>query len=136
MLPFSSQKSLTTRDWLKMWVKLLCLIVSSNTYAVTQQSLTLPITLEYDSNPRFSVTNEQSVRRYSLTPEYSFSVTQGIDEWFATAGLHLEQSSDQTISQDRTDPSLKIGWTHNYETGKFEVAAFLQDQSTDRKSVV
>ncbi len=130
MLPFSSQKSLTIRDWIKISVKLLCLIVSANTYAVTQQSFTLPITLEYDSNPRFSITNEQPVRRYSLTPEYSFRVTQGIDEWFATAGLHLENSSDQTINQDRTDPSLNVGWTHNYETGQFGVTAFLQNQST------
>ena len=130
MLPLSSQKSLISRDWLKISVKLLCLIVSANTYAVTQQSFTLPITLEYDNNPRLSVINEQPVRRYSLMPEYSFRVTQGIDEWFATASLYIEKSSDQTINQDRTDPSLKIGWTHNYETGQFDVTAFLQNQST------
>ena len=108
----------------------LILCIAPNTYAATQQSFTLPLTFEHDSNPRFFINDEKPVSRYSLAPEYSIRMNDGTEEWFTIVGLRLEKSSEQTISQDRIDPSLNIGWKHDYEIGHFSMAAILREQST------
>lgn len=130
MLSLSSQASLKNKLWLKFILSMFFLCVVTNTFAVIQQSFALPLMYEYESNPRFSVTDEQSINRVILVPAYSITANQDTEQWFATANLYLEQSSDQTISQDRNDPSLNIGWSHDYETGQFGVTALLNNQST------
>ena len=109
---------------------MLLFAVTVNVYASIEQSLTLPLTFEYESNPLFSASDEQSINRVILAPNYSIRANQGTEQWFAVASLRLEQSSDQTISQNRNDPSINLGWTHDYETGQFGVTALLNDQST------
>lgn len=130
MLSLSSQVSLKTRYWLILLVSILFLCVATNAFATTVQSLTLPLTFEYESNLQLSATNEQSINRIVLVPNYLISVNQGTEQWFARASLRLERSSDQTISQNRNDPSLNLGWTHDYEAGQFDVSALVNKQST------
>ena len=117
-------------SYLKLITVTLSLSISADTFAATVQSLTLPLTFEYESNPRLSVSNKQSISRVILIPDYSIMLNQGPDQWFAKASLRMERSSDQAISQDRDDPSLNLGWKHDYETGQFGVTALLNDQST------
>ena len=121
---------MTTTSTLKITTSMLLFAVTVNVYASIEQSLTLPLTFEYESNPLFSASDEQSINHVILVPNYSIRVNQGTEQWFAVASLHLEQSSDQTISQNRNDPSINLGWTHDYETGQFGVTALLNDQST------
>ena len=130
MLSLSSSASLKITYWLKRAVSIICLCIAANTSAVTQQSFTLPLTFEHESNPRFTVSDEQSINRVSLVPSYSLNINQGTEKWLVKAGIHLEQSSDKNISEDRNDPSLELGWEHSYETGQFEVTTLLNNQST------
>ena len=103
---------------------------SAVTSAAVIQSLTLPLSFSHETNPRYSTTNQQSISRTTLTPRYSISSNSGANQWTSSASLNAVRTSDQNISQDRNDPSLNLGWTHNYETGQFSVTGLLNDQST------
>jgi hypothetical protein len=83
------------------------------------QYVTLPASLEYDSNPSLSTTNKQSVSRLIVVPFYSLVGTYGIDEFKAGLGLKVERSTDQRASIDREDPNLLFGWWRQTETGGF-----------------
>lgn len=98
--------------------------------ATWEQSLTLPLSLEYESNPRLSETNQQSVRRTLLTPDYSITATDGTEQFFSKLRLRIERSSDTSISADREDPSIDLGWKHDHETGQFGLTAHYDKQST------
>ena len=130
MLSLPSQVAQKIRYQLILSVSIFLLCVATNTSAAVQQSLTIPLSLEYNSNPRLSTSNGQSVDRVILVPDYSITSSQGSNQWFAQASLRLEQTSDQTISQNRNDPSLNLGWTHDYETGQFGINALVDSQST------
>ena len=130
MLSLPSQVAQKIRYQLILSVSMFLLCVATNTSAAVQQSLTIPLSLEYNSNPRLSTSNGQSVDRVILVPDYSITSSQGSNQWFAQASLRLEQTSDQTISQNRNDPSLNLGWTHDYETGQFGINALVDSQST------
>ena len=117
--------------FLKLATIVLLMGLSVNLFAVTVQALSIPMSVGYESNPRyFTSPNEQSINRLSLTPRYSIRSEQGPNEWFSNASFNFVRSSDQSVSQDRDDPSLNFGWKHDYETGEFGVTGLLNDQST------
>lgn len=101
-----------------------------NSFAVVQQSFTIPLSLGYESNPTLSASNEQPISRVTLAPSYSITSEQGPNQWFSNASFSSIRTSDQTISQDRNDPSLNLGWKRDYETGQFGITGLLNDQST------
>lgn len=98
--------------------------------ATWEQALSLPVSVEYESNPRLSETDRQSVRRTLLTPDYSLTATDGTDQWFARLRLRIERSSNTAISADREDPSIDLGWNHAHETGQFGLTAHFDKKST------
>ena len=104
--------------------------VSAQSFAVTVQSLTIPLSVGYESNPQLSVSNEQSISRVTLTPSYSLTSNEGPNQWNTTASFSAVRTSNQAISQNRNDPSLNVGWTHSYETGQFSVTGLANQQST------
>ena len=109
----------------------LIVLLPVNSFALTfQQSLTLPLSLEYESNPRLSPNNQQSARRTTLIPAYTLMATQGNDEFSIDLGLNIERSSNQSASADREDPSVGLGWSHTYETGQYGLTANFSEQST------
>lgn len=130
MTLYSLKLTLKTSIGKLAMVGIFLLNVTSNTFASTVHSLTLPLTFEYESNVQLSASDEQPVSRVILAPNYSITANQGTEQWSAIASLRIEQSSDETISQNRNDPSLNLGWTHDYETGQFGVTALLNNQST------
>lgn len=121
---------MTTTPMLKITTSMFLFAVSVNVCDSVEQSLRLPLTFEFESNPQLSVSNEQSVNRRIFVPNYSISSNEGTNPWFVNASMRVERSSDQDISQDRDDPSLNLGWTHHYETGEFGVTGLIEDQST------
>lgn len=126
----SFQPKITLKINIWRCATLLLFSFSANTNAVAEQSVAIPLTFEYESNPTLSSTNEQPVSRFVLVPDYSVLINQGTEQWVAKASVRFERSSDQAISQDRNDPSLNLGWTHNYETGQFGLTTLLNEQST------
>lgn len=102
-----------------------------NVSALTfQQSLSLPVSVEHESNPRLSPNNEVSVRRFTLNPRYSLMATQGNDQFSVDLAINAERSSNQAVSADREDPNISLGWTRGYETGQFGITANFSEQST------
>ena len=95
-----------------------------------EQSLTIPLSYEFESNPALSISDEKSATLTSLAPSYSLFSTHEINPWFINLALRAVRSSDQTISQNRDNPSLGLGWTHHYETGQFVVSGLTSEQST------
>ena len=130
MLSLLSRLSLKVRCWLKLSVTVLFLCAATNSFAVIQQSIILPLTFEHETNPGFSSTVEQPINRAIFVPNYSLVVNNGTEQLTATASLRVERSSDQTISEDRNDPSINLVWQQDYETGNFSVAALMNEQST------
>lgn len=106
------------------------LITITKASIAVEQSLTIPLSYEFQSNPALSISDEKSVTLTSLVPSYSMFSNTAINPWFINLGLRVVRSSDQTISQNREDPSLGLGWTHHYETGQFVVSGFSSEQST------
>ena len=102
-----------------------------NAFALNvQQSLTLPFSIEYETNPRLASTNTESVRRQTLKPSYTLTAMQGNEEFTVDVGFNIERSSNQSASADREDPSLGLAWTHAYATGQFGLTGNFSEQST------
>jgi len=97
------------------------------------QSVSLPTSLEYDSNLPLSATKKQGVSRLIIVPAYSLVGTYGIDELKAGLGLHVERSSDQRVSMNREDPNLLLGWRRLTETGEFSLTT-KYDQVSSRQA--
>jgi hypothetical protein len=90
---------------------------------ILEQKVTLLTGVEFDSNPAFASSNEQSVWRYTALPTYTASFVEDRNRWFTTASLSLQRSSDSVISESRQDPNLIAGWEHEYERGLFNITA-------------
>ena len=116
--------------FLKLIIGICLVSLSLNSIAVTVQSISLPLVFQHETNPRFSTSDQNSINRVTLTPQYSITSKNAANQWFSTARLSLVRTSDQSLSQDRNDPSLNVGWIHDYETGQFSVTGFLSEQST------
>lgn len=86
-----------------------------------QQSVSLPTTLEHDSNLPLSATKKQGVSRLIIVPAYSLVGNYEIDELKAGLSLRVERSSDQSVSMNREDPGLQLGWRRLTETGDFSL---------------
>ena len=115
---------------IKQATTFLIITSAANINADVIQSLNLPFTLEYESNPQLASTNEQSISRAVLTPKYSLKLNKDADQWHTDVSVRIERSSDQKIRQDRQDPSLSAGWQHSYETGYFGLTGSLKEQTT------
>ena len=95
-----------------------------------QKAITLPMTVEYDSNPRLDTDNQKAVTRTIIAPDYSLVGAFGRDELRLGMGLHVERSSDQSVVLNREDPSLQLGWQRESETGGFGLTARYVESST------
>lgn len=90
---------------------------------ILEQKLSISTGVEYDSNPAFTSSKPQSVWRFTALPTYTASLVEDRNRWFTTAGLSLQRSTDSALSESRQDPSLLVGWEHEYERGSFNVIA-------------
>lgn len=95
-----------------------------------QQSISIPATLEYDTNPTLASTGRTEIWRAKLAPAYNLTGTYGVDEFKAGLGLMIERPSDRAISAARQDPNLSVGWRRQTETGEFGLTAKYDQAST------
>lgn len=95
-----------------------------------QQSISLPATLEYDTNPTLSTTDKTELWRARIAPAYSLTGTFGVDEFKAGLGLMVERPSNRAVSAARQDPNLALGWRRQTETGEFGLTAKYDKAST------
>lgn len=95
-----------------------------------QQSISLPITLEYDTNPTLAATGGTASWRARVAPAYSLTGTHGVDELKASFGMMVERPSNKAVLAERQDPNLSLGWRRQTETGEFGLAAKYDRAST------
>jgi hypothetical protein len=88
-----------------------------------RHSVSVPMTLEHDSNFTLNPTNKAGITRTIIAPTYNVVGTYGVDELTAGLGLRIEQSSAQSISANREDPNLLLGWRRQIETGELGLTA-------------
>ncbi|WP_147305084.1 hypothetical protein [Alkalilimnicola ehrlichii] len=102
----------------------------STTAGSWDQALTLPMTVEYDSNPTFAPRNPEGVARLRVSPVYGLSWRDGRHDVLATFGMSLERSTDSDTSVPRDDPRLGLNWVRSTPTGEYGVAARYEERST------
>ena len=95
-----------------------------------QAAVALPMTVEHDTNPRLDADSSEGVTRTTIAPDYNLTGTFGRDELQLGVGMHLERSSNQSISLNREDPELRLGWQRESEMGGFGLAAKYDERST------
>ena len=97
---------------------------------VVLQQLTVPLSVEYDTNPTFSENDKQSIWRYIAVPTYTISAVEDKNRWYSNIGFRIERSSDQNVSVNREDPNVVIGWDRQSERGDFKLLANYNKNST------
>lgn len=89
-----------------------------------QQAVSMPVEVEFDSNPELRPGSASSAVRYRLRPQYSY--TYHIDdttEWSAILGANLERSSNTQVSANRQDPSVELKWQQESPTASWGLNA-------------
>ncbi|HEY0825847.1 MAG TPA: hypothetical protein VGD76_18825 [Ramlibacter sp.] len=75
-------------------------------------SLTVPMEVEYDSNPEMATANPRSTTWLRARPTLSATRVQGTEEYTLEAALSAEKSSNSEVAKDRLDPRLRAAWKH------------------------
>jgi hypothetical protein len=107
-------------------LKALCVLgfVGLTTHAealVVLQQVSVPLGIEFDSNPELSPDDEQSVWRYYTIPTYTISAVENQNRWYSSIGFRIMRSSDKEIVADRDDPVVTLGWDRELEKGFFKL---------------
>jgi hypothetical protein len=95
-----------------------------------QQSGSVGISAEYDSNPVMATVYPSSIWRSLLDPSYSLKKTNGGYELNGGAALHVARSSNQRLSQNRNDPSMFIDLKNQIKSGQIAMTARYDEIST------
>ena len=104
----------------------------ANSLVVLQQ-VSVSTSVEYDTNPTLVSSNAQPIFRYTASPKYTLSGVDGNNLWYTNVGINFQRSSNQSVSGDRKDPKINIGWEREYEKGRYSIIA-AYDKSSSRFS--
>ncbi len=97
---------------------------------VVLQQVSVPLSVEHDTNPTLSENDKTSIWLYTASPRYSISAEENQNRLYGTLGVRLQRSSDKNISIDREDPNLLLGWERRYEKSDFKLVGNYNESST------
>lgn len=95
-----------------------------------QQSFSMPMGMEFDSNPELLPGDTGSVVRYRWLPQYTYSRISDAAEWSVVLGARLERSNNTQLSDNRQDPSAQFKWQQTSPTASWGVNAGYAKVST------
>lgn len=75
-------------------------------------SVTVPMEIEYDSNPNMSLGSHPSTTWLRVRPSVTATQVQGNEEYSLEGALSAEKSSNSDIAKDRLDPRVRGAWKH------------------------
>jgi hypothetical protein len=75
-------------------------------------SVTVPMEIEYDSNPNMVLGNAPSTTWFRVRPSFTATQVQDKNEYSLDAALSAEKSSNPDIAKDRLDPRVGGRWKH------------------------
>jgi hypothetical protein len=106
------------------------LLAGSNAFAGTwQKSISLPMSVDYESNPQMA-SSGASVWRASLSPRLKLDYAMDVDELSTDLAVNEVRSSDTAVSSERTDPQLQLSWLHHLSKGDFSLSGKYDRAST------
>ncbi len=105
------------------------LFPSMHANAVVEQAFSLPMTVEYDTNPVFLSNDKESAWRYLIVPTYGIKLDDGLNTWFADGSLAVERSSNTDLIVKREDPTVNFGWIRQIAGGKVRVRGGYEENS-------
>lgn len=98
------------------------LLCSTSAWADAQYSVSVPATVEYDSNPNLSTSGSHGVMVERIVPQLDVTRVWGPDTWDLTLGATLQRSSDQAETSNRNDPNIGLRWTRQDELNTFTLS--------------
>lgn len=108
-----------------------CTLASTPAFAENwQQSFSMPVSIEHDSNPTLAPNSKADLQRVRIVPDYRLSGTFGVDQISAAVSLQIERATDKAVNLPRQDPSINLNWRRATETGEYGVSTRYQEAST------
>lgn len=115
---------------LKLFVIAILLQINSHAFSAEYiQTANVNAGFELDSNPRM-VSDEKSVWLNKVSPKYTITRTDDLNEQYFRFGYLLQRSSDELLSVDRDDPTVDLGWIHSFEKSLMSISARFNKSAT------
>lgn len=95
-----------------------------------QQSVAARVSTEYDSNPALSPTYPEGIWRTIFEPSYTLMGMLGKNELKTGLALQIARSSNETLSQNREDPSAFLDWQRQTDAGQFGILSRYAETAT------
>jgi len=95
-----------------------------------QQTGSVRVSTEYDTNPLMSPTNPDGVWRNMVEPGYALTGTFDRDELRTGLALEFSRSSNETLSPNRNSPTAFLDWLHQGEAGEFGISSRYAETTT------
>ena len=95
-----------------------------------QQGGSVRVSTEYDTNPAMDPAYRGGIWRSIVEPSYQLKRTGDANELNAGLALQMARSSNKTLSQDRDNPSVFVGWRRQKERGEFGLSARYDEVQT------
>lgn len=114
------------------WLPALLLMVSSGVPLVSmaQQSVSVPVEIEHNSNPALTTGEAIGVTRYRVSPQYTLVRQNGPTQTRFSFGGVIERSSDTAVSDHRSDPNVSAAIERDLPLGSIGFRAALSESST------
>jgi hypothetical protein len=92
-------------------------------------SVTVPMEVEYDSNPNMVIGNAPSTTWFRVRPSVTATQVQGNEQYSLEGALSAEKSSNSEVAKDRLDPRLRGQWRHADGVNTSQLALLLERQA-------
>jgi hypothetical protein len=92
-------------------------------------SVTVPMEVEYDSNPNMAIGNTPSTTWLRVRPSITATQVQGNDQYSLEGALSAEKSSNSDVAEDRLDPRLRGQWKHADGVNTSQLALLMERQA-------
>lgn len=97
---------------------------------VWQQTASARVSTEYDTNPALSPTHTEGIWRTMFEPSYTLMGMLGKNELKTGLALQIARSSNETLSQNREDPSAFLDWQRQSDAGQFGILSRYAETAT------
>jgi len=95
-----------------------------------QQAVAARVSTEYDSNPAMSPAYPEGIWRTIFEPSYTLMGILGKNELKTGLALLIARSSNETLSQNREDPSMFLDWQRQSDAGQFGIFSRYAETAT------
>lgn len=95
-----------------------------------ESNFSLPLTLDFDTNPTMASNNRSAVWKYGSSPRINLQLADGINQWSTDGTLRVVRSSDKNLVIDREDPVINMKWQRELERGSISVLGHYDEMST------